>query len=65
MTVLMTNFPTILNRLGGMFNEDRRAFIASLDTYDLLILDDLDVEGNTEYTLETIYTIVYGRISLP
>ncbi len=59
--VLMTDFPTILNRLGGMFNEDRRAFIASLDTYNLLILDDLGVERNTEYALETVYTIVYGR----
>ncbi len=59
--VLMTDFPTILNRLGGMFNEDRRAFIDSLDTYDLLILDNLGVERNTEYALETVYIIVDGR----
>ena len=29
--VLMTNFPTILNRLTGMFSEDRSEFIASFD----------------------------------
>ena len=31
--VLMTNFPTILNRLTGMFSEDRSEFIASFDEY--------------------------------
>ena len=36
--VLMTNFPTILNRLTGMFSEDRSEFIASFDEYDLLSL---------------------------
>ena len=35
----MTNFPTILNRLTGMFSEDRADFIASFDEYDLLIID--------------------------
>ena len=42
--VLMTNFPTILNRLTGMFSEDRDDFIASFAEYDLLIIDDLGVE---------------------
>ena len=36
--VLMTNFPTILNRLTGMFSGDRSEFIASFDEYDLLIM---------------------------
>ena len=31
--VRMTNFPTILNRLTGMFSEDRSEFIASFDEY--------------------------------
>ena len=50
--VLMTNFPTILNRLTGMFSEDRSEFIASFDEYDLLIIDDLGVERSTEYAME-------------
>ena len=41
--VLMTNFPSILNRLTGVFAEDRAAFIASLDDYSLLVIDDLGV----------------------
>ena len=43
--VLMTNFPTILNRLTGMFSDDRADFIASFDEYDLLIIDDLGVRN--------------------
>ena len=39
--VLMTNFPSILNRLTGVFAEDRAAFIASLDDYSLLVIDDI------------------------
>ena len=51
--VLMTNFPTILNRLTGMFSEDRSEFIASFDEYDLLIIDDLGVERSTEYAMRS------------
>lgn len=59
--VLMTNFPTILNRLTGMFSEDRADFIASLGMYDLLIIDDLGVERNTEYTMEQMFTVIDCR----
>lgn len=59
--VLMTNFPTILNRLTGMFSEDRADFIASLGVYDLLIIDDLGVERNTEYTMEQMFTVIDCR----
>lgn len=59
--VLMTNFPTILNRLTGMFSEDRAEFIASLGMYDLLILDDLGVERSTEYAMEQMFTVVDCR----
>ena len=51
--VLMTNFPTILNRLTGMFSEDRSEFIASFDEYDLLIIDDLGVA--VSYTHLDVY----------
>ena len=42
--VLMTNFPTILNRLTGMFSEDRADFIASFDEYDHV---EFSVNGKT------------------
>ena len=59
--VLMTNFPTILNKLTGMFNEDRGELIASLGTYDLLILDDLGVERSTEYAMEQMFHVIDCR----
>ena len=59
--VLMTNFPTILNKLTGMFSEDRGELIASLGTYDLLILDDLGVERSTEYAMEQMFHVIDCR----
>ena len=59
--VLMTNFPTILNRLTGMFAEDRSEFIASFDEYDLLIIDDLGVERSTEYAMEQMFFVIDSR----
>ena len=59
--VLMTNFPSILSRLCGTFGEDRMAFLDSLGDYDLLIIDDLGVERNTEYALEQMFSIIDSR----
>ena len=59
--VLMTNFPTILSRLCGTFGEDRTAFLNSLGDYDLLIIDDLGAERNTEYALEQMFSIIDSR----
>ena len=59
--VLMTNIPSILNQLTGMFAEDRAAFISALDDYSLLILDDLGVERNTEYALEQMFLVIDSR----
>ena len=59
--VLMTNFPTILNRLTGMFSEDRSDFIPSFDEYDLLIIDDLGVERSTEYAMEQMFFVIDSR----
>ena len=59
--VLMTNFPTLLNRLTGLSGEERSALIAELDDYALLILDDLGVERNTEFVLEQMFQIIDGR----
>ena len=62
--VLMTNFPTILNRLTGMFSEDRADFIASFDEYDLLIIDDLGVERSTEYAMEQMFFVIDEQVVL-
>ena len=59
--VLMTNFPSILNRLTGVFAEDRAAFIASLDDYSLFVIDDLGVERNTEYAMGQMFIVIDSR----
>lgn len=59
--VLMTSFPKILNRLGGMYPEERYGYLSSFSDYPLLILDDLGAERNTDYALEQIFTVVDER----
>ena len=59
--VLMTNFPTILNRITGLFGSERADFLASLNAYDLLILDDLGAERGTEYALEQVFAVIDAR----
>lgn len=60
-SVMMTNFPTILSRLTGMPPEERVGYIDSIGRYDLLILDDLGVERNTSYAMEQMFQIVDRR----
>lgn len=60
-SVMMTNFPTILSRLTGMFPEERIDYIDSIGHYDLLILDDFGVERNTSYAMEQMFHIVDRR----
>ncbi len=59
--VLMTNFHILLNQMGGLYAEEKNNYATKLLHYQLLIIDDLGVERNTEYTLEQIYAIVEAR----
>lgn len=59
--VLMTNFPKVLNALGPLYSDERNAYINSLNAYDLLIIDDLGAERETDYALEQIYSIIDAR----
>lgn len=58
--VLMTSVSYIANKLMGMF-EGKNEYIESLNTYPLLVLDDLGAERNTEYMNEVVYTIINSR----
>ena len=60
-TVMMTNFAKILNKLSGMYSDDKNAFVASLMSYSLLIIDDLGIERNTEFALEQVFNIIDER----
>ena len=59
--VLMTNFSRILNTLSGMHFEDRNQFIDSLNRYNLLIIDDLGIERNSEFALEQVFNVIDSR----
>ena len=58
--VLMTSVSYIANKLMGMF-EGKNEYIESLNSYPLLVLDDLGAERNTEYMNEVVYTIINAR----
>lgn len=58
--ILMTNLPRLTNKLQGMF-EGKQKYIDSLNTYELLIIDDLGVERKTDYMQETVFNIIDAR----
>ena len=57
---LMTNFPRIINELTGLY-EGKQQYIDSLNNYNLLIIDDLAIERDTEYTAEIIQNVIDSR----
>ena len=59
--VLMTNFAKILGAVTGMYGMERQKFLSSLNTYSLLILDDLGAERDSEYALEQLCGVVDSR----
>ncbi len=59
--VLMTSFPKLLNALGGLYSGEKNEYLKSLNQYRLLIIDDLGVEGDTPYVLETVYLVIDER----
>ena len=59
--VLMTSFPKILNALGGLYSAERNEYLASLNRYTLLVIDDMGIERESQYTVETIYTVIDER----
>lgn len=59
-TCLMTNFHRIVSKVSGM-RDDKLDFLDSFNRYDLLILDDLGAERDTEYMAEMVYNIIDAR----
>ena len=59
--VLMTNFARILNRLTDFSAGDRNAYIDDLNRFQLLIIDDLGVERNSEFAREQVFSVIDSR----
>lgn len=59
--VLMTSVSRIMNGMTGLFSESRNNYLDGLGKYDLVTIDDLGIERNTEYSLEQMYTVIDSR----
>lgn len=57
---LVTNFARLVNTLSGMF-EGKQEYIDNLDNFDLLVIDDLASERDTEYMGEIVQNIIDSR----
>lgn len=58
---LMTTFIRISNELQGRSKDDRNAFIKSLNSYKLLIIDDLGAERSSEFIQEQVFDVIDAR----
>lgn len=58
--VKLTNFATLINQIQGTFN-DKQGIIDKLNSYPLLIIDDLGAERSSEFMQEMVFNIIDGR----
>lgn len=59
-SVLVTNFSRLVNTIAGMY-EGKQAYLDHLNDFDLLIIDDLGAERDTEYMDEIVQSIIDSR----
>lgn len=57
---LMTNFARLTNTLSGMF-EGKQEYIDKLNSFPLVVIDDLGAERDTEYVGEIVHNIIDSR----
>lgn len=57
---LMTNFSSLINKIQGMW-EGKQNYINSLNLYQLIVIDDLGAERNSEYMQEQVFNIIDAR----
>nr|DAI78221.1 MAG TPA: Replicative helicase [Caudoviricetes sp.] len=57
---LMTNFSRIISRISEKFGGDQK-YLDDLNRFDLLIIDDLGAERDTEFTWEKVMNVVDAR----
>lgn len=59
--VLYTDFPTLCMNLGNEFTGEKAENLNLLNSYSLLVLDDLGVERETPSMVENVYSVINGR----
>lgn len=57
---LVTNFARIANEVQGMF-EGKQQYYDNLNSFPLLVIDDLSAERKTEYMQEIVFNIIDAR----
>lgn len=57
---LVTNFARLTNTLSGMY-EGKQNYLDSLNRFDLIVIDDLSSERDTEYMGEIVQNIIDSR----
>lgn len=56
---LVTNFARLINTMQS--SNDKQEYLDGLNEYDLLVIDDLASERNTEYMDETVFNVIDAR----
>lgn len=57
---MVTNFARLVNTISGMF-DGKQEYIDRLNKFDLLVIDDLATERDTEYMNEIVQNIIDSR----
>lgn len=57
---LMTNFSRLISRISEKFGGDQK-YLDNLNRFDLLVIDDLGVERDSEFTWEKIMNVIDSR----
>lgn len=57
---LVTNFARLINTISGMY-DGKQEYIDGLSRFDLLVIDDLATEADTEYRNEIIFNVIDSR----
>lgn len=57
---LVTNFARIANEVQGMF-EGKQQYYDNLNTFPLLVIDDLSAERKTEFMQEIVFNVIDAR----
>ncbi len=57
---LVTNFARIANEVQGLF-EGKQQYYDNLNTFPLLVIDDLSAERKTEYMQEIVFNVIDAR----
>lgn len=57
---LMTNFSRIISRVSEKFGGDQK-YLDDLDRFDLLVIDDLGAERDSEFTWEKVMNVIDAR----